>query len=407
MNADEIIIKTTGNEEEPGGQDSVLLSVVIVNYNVKYYLEQCLHSLQAATQSMEGVEVFVVDNHSSDGSVEYLRPKFPNVVFIENVDNPGFAKANNQAFELCHGEYVLMLNPDTVVGEGSIRRLIFFMEEHPEAGALGLKMINAHGAFLAESKRAFPTPWISFCKLSGLSRLFPESPKYAGYALPFLPADEIHEVDVLAGAFMFMRRDALGKVGGLDERYFMYGEDIDLSYQILQAGYKNYYIPERLLHYKGESTKRDLAFLKRFYGAMLLFYQKYYPEQKALGIFIRLGVCFLGAFSGMSRFFRRKKKLKHRRLLIIGSERHYGAAKEACTRRMPSLEQVKLWNLDENRALDAVGRNIKMRRFTDIAFVWRDMRYEQMLLYMDRMPDKTITYHIYNPATCRLVSPSE
>ena len=411
MNADDIVIIDTSEEEEEetGGRDKVTLSIVIVNYNVKYFLEQCLLSVQAATVGMSDIEVFVVDNHSTDGSVDYLRPKFPQVTFIENADNPGFAKANNQAFRLCRGEYVLMLNPDTVVGEDCLRSLIYFMDEHPEAGAIGLKMINGNGQFLAESKRVFPTPWVSFCKLSGLSKLFPESPKYARYALPFLSPDEMHEVEVLAGAFMFMRREALEKAGGLDERYFMYGEDIDLSYQILQAGYKNYYIPELLLHYKGESTKRDWAFVKRFYGAMLLFYQKYYPEQKALGAFIRGGVYFLGVVSGVVRFLglSRRKKTPHRRLLIIGYPEHYDTVKVKCRKRMPQLEQVKCWNLDENRTMDAIGRNIQMRRFTDIAFIWPDVRYEQMLLYMDRMPNKTLTYHIYNPKSGRLVSPGE
>lgn len=231
------------------------LSVVIVNYNVKYFLEQCLCSVQAATQGWD-VDIYVVDNHSSDGSVEYLRPLFPDVIFMENQENVGFAKANNQAFHICKGEYVLMLNPDTAIGEESLRSLCYFMDEHPEAGAIGLKMLNGNGIFLAESKRSFPTPWVSFCKLFGLSKLFPDSPKYASYALPYLSPDEQHEVDVLSGAFMLMRHEALEKTGLLDEKFFMYGEDIDLSYRFIQAGYKNYYMPERMLHYKGESTQK-------------------------------------------------------------------------------------------------------------------------------------------------------
>ena len=151
------------------------LSVIIVNYNVKYFLEQCLYSVRAAVTGMDA-EVFVVDNNSTDGSVEYLRPKFPEVVFIENKDNPGFAKANNQAIRQCTGEYVLLLNPDTVVGEESLRSLCFQMDEDPEIGAIGVKMLNGHGVFLPESKRAFPSPWVSFCKIFGLSKLFPNSP---------------------------------------------------------------------------------------------------------------------------------------------------------------------------------------------------------------------------------------
>ena len=206
------------------------LSIIIVNYNVKYFLEQCLCSVRAAIAGMEA-EVLVVDNHSADGSVEYLRPRFPEVTFIENKDNPGFAKANNQAIRISSGEYVLLLNPDTVIGEESVRSLCFFMDEHPEAGGIGVKMLDGHGVFLAESKRSFPSPWVSFCKIFGLSKLFPSSRLFARYSLPYLNKEKQHKVEVLAGAFMFLRRKALDKVGLLDESFFMYGEDIDLSYR--------------------------------------------------------------------------------------------------------------------------------------------------------------------------------
>ena len=171
------------------------LSIIIVNYNVKYFLEQCLCSVRAATRGMEA-EVLVVDNHSADGSVEYLRPRFPEVTFIENKDNPGFAKANNQAIRISSGEYVLLLNPDTVIGEESMRSLCFFMDEHPEAGGIGVKMLDGHGAFLAESKRSFPSPWVSFCKIFGLSKLFPSSPLFARYSLPYLNKEKQHRVVV-------------------------------------------------------------------------------------------------------------------------------------------------------------------------------------------------------------------
>ncbi|WP_288213143.1 glycosyltransferase family 2 protein, partial [Parabacteroides sp. CAG:2] len=267
------------------------LSVIIVNYNVKYFLEQCLYSVRAAVTGMDA-EVFVVDNNSTDGSVEYLRPKFPEVVFIENKDNPGFAKANNQAIRQCTGEYVLLLNPDTVVGEESLRSLCFQMDEDPEIGAIGVKMLNGHGVFLPESKRAFPSPWVSFCKIFGLSKLFPNSPAFARYSLPYLDKEQTHKVEVLAGAFMLLRHEALDKVGLLDESFFMYGEDIDLSYRIVLGGYKNLYVPERILHYKGESTKHgDLRYIRAFYGAMLIFYKKYYPGSGWLmRILIRLAV---------------------------------------------------------------------------------------------------------------------
>jgi len=217
----------------------VKLSIVIVNYNVKFLLEQCLIAVYAAIRGLD-TEIIVVDNHSTDDSVQYLRPIFPDVFFIENNENTGFAKANNQAIRLCKGKYILLLNPDTVIGEDCLHNICRFMDKHPEAGAAGVKMINAHGAFLPESKRSFPTPWVSFCKLFGLSKLFSQSERFAAYSLPYLNPDEQHQVDILAGAFLFLRHEALKKAGLFDESFFMYGEYVALSYRMVLSGYRNY-----------------------------------------------------------------------------------------------------------------------------------------------------------------------
>ncbi len=335
------------------------ISVIIVNYNVKYFLEQCLCSVRAAIAGLEA-EVFVVDNNSTDGSVEYLRPKFPEVRFIVNADNVGFAKANNQAISECHGEYVLLLNPDTVIGEESLRTLCYFMDEHPATGGVGVKMLNAHGMFLPESKRSFPSPWVSFCKIFGLSKLFPQSRTFSRYSLAYLNKEKQHSVDVLAGAFMLLRHEALDKVGLLDEAFFMYGEDIDLSYRMVLGGYKNLYIPERILHYKGESTRQgDMKYVKAFYGAMLIFFRKYYPQSGPLaGFFIKLAVMFRASLVALSRVlgFRTRKKVKHRRLLVICREEHFEAVKAASVKRMPTLEHVNLWDLN--------NRPVRLRRPT-------------------------------------------
>ncbi|MDR2914403.1 MAG: glycosyltransferase family 2 protein [Tannerella sp.] len=388
------------------------LSVVIVNYNVKYFLEQCLRSVEAAVAGLE-VEIFVVDNHSADGSLEYLKPRFPGVTFIANEDNVGFARANNQAIQQAGGEYVLLLNPDTVAGEESIRTLCFFMDEHPECGGTGVKMINGNGAFLAESKRSFPTPWVAFCKLSGLSKIFPRSQAFSRYGLPFLDANKPHTVDVLSGAFMFLRHDALEKAGLLDEAFFMYGEDIDLSYRIKQSGYLNYYIPERLLHYKGESTRHgDIKYIKAFYGAMLIFYRKYYPRSGFLmrGL-IRIGIAvkiLFARFLGSSKDKRkRKQKIKHRRLLVFCREEHFEAARKACIRQIPDMEFVNLWDMEEERVMDAINRRNQMKSFTDYAFCFPDVRFEQMLLFMDKQVNKKAVYHIYHKENGVLVSPGD
>ncbi|NTV84731.1 MAG: glycosyltransferase family 2 protein, partial [Bacteroidales bacterium] len=218
------------------------LSVVIVNYNVIHFLEQCLSSVRRASENLE-VEVFVVDNNSVDGSVKMVREKFPEVILIDNKDNTGFSKANNQAIRLSKGEYVLLLNPDTVVEDDTFSRIIAFMDAHPDAGGLGVKMIDGKGNFLPESKRGLPTPTVAFYKIFGLSAFFPKSKVFGKYHLGYLDENQTNPVDILSGAFMLLRKSVLDKIGLLDETFFMYGEDIDLSYRILKAGYQNYYFP--------------------------------------------------------------------------------------------------------------------------------------------------------------------
>lgn len=277
---------------------SMKLSVVIVNYNVKDLLEQCLISVYRACERIGSSEIFVVDNDSTDGSVEYLRTHFPEVHFIANKENVGYSRANNQAIRLAKGDYILLLNPDTLVGENVFYNVIRFMDTHPEAGCAGVKMIDTYGRFHPESKRSFPTPWNSLCKMTGLSKIFPMSPLFARYHLLYLDCNAIHEIDVISGAFMMFRKETLDKTGLLDEKFFMYGEDIDISYRVLKANYKNYYLPFPILHYKGESTKKDsFKYVQIFYGAMLIFFRKHYPHYNffftfmiKLAIFIRAGI---------------------------------------------------------------------------------------------------------------------
>jgi O-antigen biosynthesis protein len=264
------------------------LSVIIVNYNVKYFLEQCLHSVVKACAGMQA-EIIVADNNSTDGSRAYLEDKFTAVQFIWNCDNIGFAKANNLALTKAGGEFILFLNPDTLIAEDCIEKCLQFFKNNKAAGALGIRMVDGSGNFLKESKRAFPSPLTSLFKLSGLARLFPKSKIFARYHLGHLPENENHEADVLAGAFMMIPKKILADVGNFDEQFFMYGEDVDLSYRIQKAGYKNYYFAESsIIHFKGESTKRgSLNYVRLFYKAMSLFVKKHYSGSKA-GIFIFL-----------------------------------------------------------------------------------------------------------------------
>ncbi|MEN0047757.1 MAG: glycosyltransferase [Bacteroidota bacterium] len=284
------------------------LSVIIVNYNVKYFLEQALRSVECAAQNVK-VEVFVVDNNSVDDSVAMVKEKFPAVRLVANKHNPGFSVANNQAIRQAKGRYILLLNPDTLVQEDTFERCYTFMEAHPDAGALGVKMIDGSGNFLPESKRGFPSPFVAFSKTFGLSKLFPKSPTFNYYHLGHLSENENHPVDILAGAFMWMRAATLEKIGLLDEQFFMYGEDIDLSYRVIKGGYQNYYLADTsIIHYKGESTKKgSLNYVRTFYNAMILFAQKHFTGQSAklFVLMLRFAIYFRATITMLSNLAKR------------------------------------------------------------------------------------------------------
>ncbi|MDX1906596.1 MAG: glycosyltransferase [Bacteroidia bacterium] len=272
------------------------LSVIIVNYNVRHFLWQCLQAVLRASEGLV-VEVIVVDNASSDGSVEMLHAwAHPQIRIIANTDNPGFSKANNQGIACATGRHILLLNPDTLVSEDTFRTCVDFMDAHPEAGALGVHMIDGTGRFLPESKRALPTPWVSFYKIFGLSDLFPRNRRFGKYHLTYLDKRQNHQIEVLSGAFMWLRKSLLDQIGGLDEAFFMYGEDIDMSWRVIQAGYQNYYLADTtILHYKGESTQKgSLNYVRVFYQAMIIFARKHFGgRQKQVFIAaIRLAVYF-------------------------------------------------------------------------------------------------------------------
>ena len=326
------------------------LSVIIVNYNVKYYLEQCLDATLKSVRHMDA-EVYVVDNCSSDNSLSYLKPRFPSVHFIENTENLGFSRANNQAIAQSKGELILLLNPDTVVGESTLENVCRFMDDHREAGALGVKMIDGYGEFLPESKRGFPAPWNSFTKITGLGRLFPSSKTFGGYHLRYLDENRTHKVDVLAGACMLLRREAVDRAGSLDNDFFMYGEDIDLSYRIGQAGYDVYYLPEPIIHYKGESAKKDIRYVKRFYEAMLIFFRKHYPTSGRLfNICIRVAIYSVGFLSAVQKVVR----------------------------------------------LKSTG---KKRNYKDVVFNTAEYSYDHIIRSMDENREKRVRFGIYHPDT--------
>ena len=276
------------------------LSIIIVSYNVRSYLEQCLQSVQKALEGIEG-EVWVVDNNSQDDSVDVLRRDYPWVRLIANTENMGFARANNLAIRQSQSDYVLLLNPDTVVEEPTLRGVLDFMDAHPEAGGAGVMMHNEDGTLAPESRRGLPTPWVAGLKMFGFTKR---------YYMSHLPWDQPGRIDVISGAFCFLRRKAIDQVGLLDEDFFMYGEDIDLSYRLLKGGWQNWYLPYEITHFKGRSTRKtDFRYVHIFYQAMLIFFRKHYSHLSFLyAIPVKMAIYFR-AFIALIDILRKKLHL--------------------------------------------------------------------------------------------------
>jgi N-acetylglucosaminyl-diphospho-decaprenol L-rhamnosyltransferase len=315
----------------------MVLSIIIVNYRVKYFLELCLHSVEKALKGLEA-EVWVVDNDSGDGSVEYLRTLFPWVQFITNKANRGFGAANNQALEKARGKYILFLNPDTVLPEDFATACLSFLESTPKmgglgekthegedagaadlrsagperVGAVGVRMVDGSGRFLKESRRGFPSPWVAFCKLTGLTALFPHSRLFAAYYLGYRSPEATQRAPILSGACLWVSRAILEEVGGFDEQFFMYAEDIDLSYRIEKAGFHNYYFPDTtIVHFKGESTQKDIRYVKLFYKAMSQFRRKHFHGGLSVvfNAFMEAAIWLRAALSALGRLLRGRNSI--------------------------------------------------------------------------------------------------
>ena len=285
------------------------LSVIILNYNVRYFLEICVLSVQNALSQIDG-EIIVVDNNSQDGSCEMMKQRFPNVTIIQNNDNIGFPKGNNIGVAHAKGEYICILNPDTVVAEDTFSKIVAFAKEQKKLGIIGCKLIDGAGKFLPESKRGVPTPWVAFTKIVGLYKLFPKSKLFGKYYAGHLAENQTGKVDILVGAFMVMKRELYLEVGGFDEKCFMYSDDIDLSYVVAKAGKDNYYFHDTtIIHYKGESTIKDGTYMKRFQEAMNFFYNKHFSTDGLQSLFftffMKLGIIFFSfikKFQGQPKF---------------------------------------------------------------------------------------------------------
>jgi GT2 family glycosyltransferase len=377
----------------------MLLSIIIVNYNVKYFLGKCLSSVEKAIAGIDA-EVIVIDNASLDGSLEYLRPLFPWVNFIQNGVNTGFAKANNQGLLLASGKYILFLNPDTIIGENSIGDCLYFMDTTAGAGACGVRMIDGSGKYLPESKRGFPSPLIAFYKISGLASVFPRSKKFAQYYLGHLSEFDIHEIDVLPGAFFLTAKTVIQKTGGFDEAFFMYGEDIDLSYRIQQAGFKNYYFPSAtIIHFKGESTKKgSLDYIKFFYQAMSIFVKKHFgkTESRWFSFFIHAAIWLRAVPDAIGIFIKAgndKKKVKRLNTFILASVPEAEKIKELLEKKEESARTFKVLS-----KLEDLGKPIALHRIDEMIFSESFLYYKQIIESIQKLPHH-ISKKFYNPKT--------
>lgn len=367
-----------------------LLTIVIVNYNVKHYLNQCLASLQSATKGIDA-ETVVVDNASTDGSVRYLRRRFPRTRIIESGANLGFAAANNIAIRRTDSKYVLLLNPDTIVADDTLRRAISFAEDHPKLGAAGVRMIGADGHTAPESRRGLPSPMTAFYKMTGLCAKWPQSHRFGRYYMSWLPWDEPQPIEVVSGAFCLLRREALDTAGLLDEDFFMYGEDIDLSYRILRSGWQNWYLPYPILHYKGESASQTTyRYVHIFYDAMLIFFRKHYGH---LGFFvsipIRAAIYAKAALELVSMKMKEMRdalwgirpKRSHRKFVFIGGR----AMLSHCRRLAAGLDCTAEFHLADSAS--APQGHHQLTRLTEPATIVYDTAaytYGQMLDLISR-----------------------
>lgn len=394
------------------------LSIIIVSYNVKHYLYQCLDSIEKAVKDIDA-EVFVVDNHSSDSSIEFLQPIFPDVHYIKSPHNLGFSKANNLAIRQAQGEYILLLNPDTIITPQAISNILSFMDCHKDAGAAGACMINGNGLKARESRRGLPSPMTAFYKMSGLCSLFPKNKVLGHYYMGDLPWDKPVEIEVISGAFFFCRAEALKKVGTLDEDFFMYGEDIDLSYRIMKGGYKNWYLPETILHYKGESTqKSSFRYVHVFYEAMFIFLRKHYGTLAlCLSIPIKLAIYCKAITSLFGVLIKKMKKelgfvtpmhsSDDTHFVFIGKKemtKRCGSFAETNGLAYTSIESEDIRKFDMNSIYEDTKTEEK-----DYIMVYDSscFSYPEMLCALSQSPSRYKSLGIYHERTNVIIIPHE
>jgi GT2 family glycosyltransferase len=361
------------------------LSVIILNYNVRYFLEQCVLSVLNALETIEG-EIIVIDNNSSDDSCEMMKQRFPNVKLIQNDENIGFPKGNNIGVSQGKGEYICILNPDTVVAEDTFVKVLAFAQKQSDLGILGCKLIDGVGNFLPESKRGVPTPWVAFTKITGLYKFLPASEIFGKYYAQHLNENQTGKVDILVGAFMLMKRDLYLEARGFDEDCFMYSDDIDLSFRVLKAGKSNYYFHETtVIHYKGESTIKDETYMKRFQEAMNFFYKKHFKVSLFFSLFMKLGIVFFSLvkmFQGKPR----KKTVSKSYLLYSANE------KLADKLRLVLQKKVLFHDLKTEKMV--ISSSVKSKISTEVILDNEFISFKECIAILESSRNKRFTFKI-------------
>ncbi len=362
------------------------LSVIILNYNVCFFLEQCVLSVQNAVKNLDA-EIIVVDNNSSDDSCKMIQSKFPEVILIENTENFGFPKGNNIGVEIAKGEYICVLNPDTVVAEDTMEKVLNFAKNTLNIGITGCKLIDGTGNFLPESKRGVPTPWVAFTKVFGLYKLFPKNKLFNKYYALHVDENQTGKVDILVGAFMLMKKSHYQDLGGFDEACFMYSDDIDLSFLSLKSQKDNYYFHEStIIHYKGESTIRDHTYMKRFQDAMQFFYKKHFKRSILFSIMMQTGILFFSII----KMFQGKKVSNQKPLsyILVSDDLDL---KEKLQKKLQ--KSIELFSQKELKEL--LSQTISKNTHKEIIFDNHQMDFKIIISFMEQLKNSGFTFKIH------------
>jgi GT2 family glycosyltransferase len=352
------------------------LSIIILNYNVRYFLELCVLSVQNGIQDIDA-EIIVIDNNSQDDSCEMMKKRFPNIKLIENKENSGFPKGNNIGVAAAKGEYICILNPDTVVAEDTFSKVLAFAKKQKELGIVGVKLIDGTGNFLPESKRGIPTPFVAFTKITGLYKILPKT--FGKYYAQHLSENQTGKVDILVGAFMLMKRDLYLEIGGFDENCFMYSDDIDLSYMALKKGKSNYYFHETsVIHYKGESTVKDETYMKRFQEAMNFFYQKHFRVSLLFSVFMKVGIVFFSMVKKCQG--KPKPMLRPEKYILVSEDEVLREKLENKWKTLVELQQIT----------KSFSKNIK----TEIIFDQNQLDFKTIIQVFETNKNKNFTFKI-------------